>query len=575
MAWHNHSQRGLSLVEVLVVSGIIAVIFAGLLGGFVYTLNLINDTKSRQTALSVIEAQMEFIRSLSYDAVGTVSGIPAGAIPQVATTSLNGIAFTVRTLVEYVDDPADGLGVDDDNLITTDYKQAKVTVEWVNQTGTSSVFMVSNVIPRSIETDVGGGTIRVNVFDKSVTPMPNATVRLVNNLLSPTIDVTRTTNASGIALFGGAPAGAGYEVFVSRSGYSADGTILPSIAIPSPSNPPATVAEADVTTLNFFIDLVSDLTVRTVSTRLTGVISEPMDTLTGVATSSNIDLTAGELRLTETAGVYASAGEVIFVPIAPTSVSEWGAVTLTGTTSPETTVRTRLYTTASSTLVSDTDLPGNSAGFLSTTIDISDLSPITYPSLHVGLALETTSATQTPAIDLVEISYIESETIAPNIPFTIRGNISLGITASASPAYKFTATTNTNGSGETVFADIESDAYLVSPIGYTVREACPANPVGVAPGTTSTLTLTVGSEVPHSLRVTVVTPSGASIPGASVTLARSGFSDSANTSGCGQVFFGPVTDATDYTLEVSAFGYSTVTLSDVTVSGTNELVVQL
>jgi prepilin-type N-terminal cleavage/methylation domain-containing protein len=576
MVWHNYKQRGLSLIEVVIVSAIVTVIFAGLLGGFVYILNLINDTKSRQTALSVANDRMEFIRSLSYDAVGTVSGIPSGAIPQVATTSLNGIVFTIRTLIEYIDDPADGLGVNDDNLITTDYKQAKVTVEWVSNGATSSVFMVSNVIPRSIETDVGGGTLRVNVFDSSVIPMPNATVRLVNNQLTPVIDVTRTTNASGIALFGGAPAGAGYEVTVSRSGYSSDGTTVPSLAIPNPSNPPATVAEADVTTLNFFIDEVSDVTIRTVTTRIAGTITEPMNDMLGVATStSSVVMTGGELLLFETAGIYPSTGEILFVPIAPPSVASWGTVTVTSTTSLDTSVRVRLYSTASTTLVADSDLPGNSVGFLSSVIDISSLSPSTYPSLHVGLTLETASSTQTPIVDQIEISYVASETVAPNIPFTIRGNKSLGSNASSAPVYKFNVTTATNGSGELDFSDLEFDAYTVTPIGYTIREACPANPITIQPGTDSTLTLTVGPAVAHSLRVLVTTTSGVVIPGASVTLTRSGFSATEIGSGCGQVFFGPVANEIDYGLEVSAPGYSPVVLSDVVINGVTELIIQL
>jgi hypothetical protein len=45
-----------------------------------------------------------------------------------ATTTMNGIDFPVHTFIEYVDDPADGLSSSDQNGITTDYKQIKVTV---------------------------------------------------------------------------------------------------------------------------------------------------------------------------------------------------------------------------------------------------------------------------------------------------------------------------------------------------------------------------------------------------------------------------------------------------------------
>jgi hypothetical protein len=75
--------------------------------------------------------------------------------------------------------------------------------------------------------------------------------------------------------------------------------------------------------------------------------------------------------------------------------------------------------------------------------------------------------------------------------------------------------------------------------------------------------------------VLVTTTSGVVIPGASVTLTRSGFSATEIGSGCGQVFFGPVANEIDYGLEVSAPGYSPVVLSDVVINGVTELIIQL
>ena len=57
---------------------------------------------------SLANDRMEYFRSLPYDDADTVAGIPSGIIPQNSTTTLNGIEFSERVLVEYVDDPADG-----------------------------------------------------------------------------------------------------------------------------------------------------------------------------------------------------------------------------------------------------------------------------------------------------------------------------------------------------------------------------------------------------------------------------------------------------------------------------------
>jgi hypothetical protein len=177
-------------------------------GGFFLTiqhsLNLVSDSRSRMTALSVANDQIEYIRSLSYDAVGTVSGLPGGALPQTSTTSLNQKIFTKRILIEYIDDAADGIGGADSNGITTDYKRAKVEVSWDHKGQTGQVILVSNIIPNSIETNIGGGTVRVLVTDANVLPVSGASVRLRNTTGTSSVDVTKVTDATGEALFGGA-----------------------------------------------------------------------------------------------------------------------------------------------------------------------------------------------------------------------------------------------------------------------------------------------------------------------------------------------------------------------------------
>ena len=114
--------RGFSLIELLVVAAIMALFIGGLFVTIQTSLKLVADNRARMSALSVANDRLEYIRSLSYDAVGTVSGLPAGTIPQVSTSTLNGFLFTERILIEYIDDAADGVGVSDSNAITTDYK---------------------------------------------------------------------------------------------------------------------------------------------------------------------------------------------------------------------------------------------------------------------------------------------------------------------------------------------------------------------------------------------------------------------------------------------------------------------
>jgi len=572
----NLHTRGISLLEVIIVSAIITTFFAGLFGGFRYTLELTADTKARQTALSVTLDQIEFIRALAYDNVGTVAGVPAGAIPQTATTTRNEMEFTITTLIEYVDDPADGLGALDVNGITTDYKKAKVTVAWERRGLSRSVSMVTNIIPRSIETDVGGGTIRVNVFDANITPLPGAIVRFINTTVSPAIDTIRTTNAQGTALLGGAPASSGYEIIVSRTGYSTEQTYEVSPALENPNSPHVTVAEADITTLNFFIDRLSSIRIRTVASAVSLVESYDLATTVDVATSSSVVVGSGEVILMTTAGTYAPQGEVVFRAITPVSLSRYERVVVIGTTTPETARVVQIYSASTTPiLIPEAILPGNVIGFSTSNIDISSIPVGTYPSLQIGVILQTASPTIAPTVSSISVQYVESETPRPNVVLSVRGQKTIGTTDTSTTVYKYEENIVTDENGEYQLNNIEWDSYRFEPSSFTIASACPSEPLIVPPQTTSNLTLTLVSTPVRSLRVPVTTSAGVAIPDATVTLARAGYSATATTDACGQVFMAGMAEETDFTLTVSAGGYATAVVSDVAVTSNEVIVVQL
>lgn len=120
--------RGMSLVDVLVGVAITLAIFLALIGILRVTLALSVVAKAHVGATVLANAQIEYLRSLDYDAIGTDGGIPAGEVPQIATSSENGVQYEVRTNIVYVDDASDGVGVADENGAITDYKLAKVDV---------------------------------------------------------------------------------------------------------------------------------------------------------------------------------------------------------------------------------------------------------------------------------------------------------------------------------------------------------------------------------------------------------------------------------------------------------------
>lgn len=569
----SRQSSGFSLVEVIVVSAVMVIFFAGLITMVLYVIDMVQNARAKLSALSVATERIEFIRSLPYDSVGTVAGIPNGTIPQNRTVKLNNYTFSERVLIEYVDDDADGTLGTDSNGIIADYKRVKVEYTW-NVTGaTSSMALVSTIVPRSIETTAGGGTIRVNVFDAAAVPVGGASVRLLNTTGTSTVDVTRFTDAAGVALFAGAPAGSNYQIFASKTGYSSDQTYVSTTSNPSPLTLPVTVLDADVSTMNFQIDRVSGLTVQLYSAYAEANEVETFAAATGIATTSDAVLDSGAIRLAGSAGSYAAIGNVFLVETAPATNEAWRVLTVAASLPAQTSYRVRLYTgTSTTTLIPDTDLPGNASGFTSRLIDISDLSVGAYPTFTVGIELASSDPGVTPTVSEVGVHYVQSSTPRANSAFSLRGNKLIG-----AGVYKFDSTQNTNGSGVAVFTDQEWDIYTVSVSGNQIALACPDNPFVLPPNETLTVEALVENAATHNLRVVVRGDDGLPVPGAAVLLSRGAYTSNQSTNSCGQTFYdsGSIVSAADYQLEVTAEGFTTSVIDPLTISGDSVATVTL
>jgi len=573
--------RGMTLVELLIAIGLIGLVFGGIIAGFQFTLALIGSSKAQAGALALANEKMEYIRSLAYADVGTVGGIPDGPLPQNSTTTLNGILYEERILIQYVDAPEDGEGAQDENSILADYKLAKVEYSWDYKGQVKTISLISNIVPRGIETTAGGGTLTVNVFDANVQPVAGASVRLVNTNGTTTIDTTRFTNAQGVAMFSGAPARAGYEITVTKDDFSTDGTYTANVANPNPTTPPVAVLEAEVSTMNFQIDELSDLLVRTIGAPTTDSFEDEFLDASKVSVATDVAIGPDEAVLSGTAGTYAASGQIRSISVAPGGITRWDSAFIDASLPMNTQTLVRVYDATASTtpeLISDAALPGNSAGFSTGSIDLSALDAQTYASLMLGAELSTTDAAVTPVLRAWGLAYTLSEPVIANVPFDLQSSKIIGTSASATPLYKYEGSFATDGSGEVLLDSLEWDTYAVSitDLAYDVAEACDNVPYALDPAATETLTLTLVPAVAHSLRVRVEDIDGNAIQNAEVTLSRSGFTNTQTSSTCGGVFFNSgVSLQTDYTLTVDAPGYNENTTTDIPVSGSTSRVVVL
>lgn len=542
------------------------VVFVGIAAAFQLTVEVVSNSKARAGAIALANQRMEYLKSLSYGSVGVVGGIPSGIVPQLETTTLNGVQYTRRTLVYYSDDPADGAGASDTNSIIADYKTIRVEISWrAKNNSERSIQVVGRMSPSGIETAVPGGTLTINVVDASGLPMPNAQVDITNPSTTPAVSIRTYTNESGSISFIGAPAASNYQILVSRTGYSSAQTYPISASNPNPNPRHLTVVNNQTTSYAFAIDLLSSKQIQTFKAVEIRTFNDSFNSGALVSTSTATEIVGGSVRLS--GPPFASEGFVLSNDITTALLSGWNSFTATSTKPAGTNVTYSVYTMVADvpTKVPNSALPGNIAGFASSTVDISALSTSTYPVIRIGATL-TSNGASTPTVDAWTVSYDHGPEPMPNLAVTIRGLKTIG---NSPTVYKYIATSTSNGSGMISIPSIEWDTYTIdasATSGFETAEVCAPQPESLAPNSTQYTRLYVATSTPKSLLVDVRLADGSYVENATIRLTASTTNLTYSSSACGQAFYRALNGGTGYTLNVSKAGYQTSSTS-VTVIG--------
>jgi hypothetical protein len=262
------SRRATSLIDLVISIGIIAVLFGGIYLVYFSILTAINNIDVRAAATTVIGQELETIRNLPYDSVGTVGGIPAGVIPQTQTAVSENYSFSLQTTVRNIDDPFDGtLGGTPNDTAPADYKLVSVDATCPLCNAPIDVEITTTVAPKNLESATQNGSLFLYAIDANGNGVSGATVNVVDASVTPSINLTDTTNASGVLELVGVPTSTqSYAVTVTKDGYSTDQT--------NAAKPKLTVVAQTVTAATFAIDRVSQLTVYTSNNRCVPVGSE-------------------------------------------------------------------------------------------------------------------------------------------------------------------------------------------------------------------------------------------------------------------------------------------------------------
>lgn len=554
-------EKGFSLVEVLVGVFALVIIALSIYGGFHLSLKVIAQSKAKIGASAVVNQQMEMARNLSYEDIGTASGVPAGNLLQTNTTTLNGVDYTVETSVSYVDDDFDGVAPTD--TLPNDYKRVKIAVSWDSGWGGSVSFM-TDITPKGLETSVGGGNLLISVFDALGAPVSGADLHIVNNSVEPVINVTYQTNEDGQYLLVGAPESTeDYEITASKSEYSTERTYgVDEITTPDKNH--ASIIEGGLNTISFNIDQLSSFSIDTLAPWGSDSFTDSFADSSLISDSSSIVINSGQVDLSSDASGYVSPGYIISNEISPGSITDWDNFSFTDSKPDNTQITYQVlhYDGVNWVLIPDGDLAGNSTGLTGSPIDLSSLDSTAYPGLKVKANLATSLISNTPSLLDWQVSWKTSgSTIISNASFDLRGEKIIGTNASEDDVYKFESSFATNGSGHIDISDLEWDNYYFSinpATGLDLNSTDPAtSPVGeelsLNPNTNQSVILYL--EAANSLIVTVQdVDTATSIFGASVRLYGGGYDETLLTNEDGQVMFIPL-DNGSYGLEISADSY--------------------
>ncbi len=209
------AQGGFSLIEVLVSIMVLAIVAGGLAAGLTATSAMLGRSKADAIADKLAASEIEVVRRMAYDDVGTVGGNPPGDLVADRNVTRDGAGFRVQNRVVYVDNPAPG-----GSQTRIDYKSVQVIVTPL-AAGSKPITQTSIVAPPTYASIAGKAAITVSTTDK-ITGLPIAG-SAISVTGGPSAAVSEVTDAAGNAVIAGLLPNSSpsqvYTVGISKPGY--------------------------------------------------------------------------------------------------------------------------------------------------------------------------------------------------------------------------------------------------------------------------------------------------------------------------------------------------------------------
>ncbi|MEK7637222.1 MAG: prepilin-type N-terminal cleavage/methylation domain-containing protein, partial [Patescibacteria group bacterium] len=185
----RRSGAGFTLVEVIVAIAVFSILLLAVIGLSQQIHQLTTLSSRKTTAATIAQEQMETIRNMPFDQVGSEVTYPTGPLSSTQTVTRNGGTFTVTIAINYIDDPADGTAPTD--TVPADYKQVEVRVCWSSSSCARPVRLTTLVVPKTLEYAANAGALFITVIDANGQPVSGADVSVTN--ASPAVNVVNQT----------------------------------------------------------------------------------------------------------------------------------------------------------------------------------------------------------------------------------------------------------------------------------------------------------------------------------------------------------------------------------------------
>lgn len=261
-------KSGFTLIEVVITIAVFLIVVAAVYDGYVSLLKIISSTRVKTTAIALANEQLEIIHNLPYESVGLVGGVPVGILPRFATSTRNGVDFSVRLSIEDIDDSFDGvIGGSPNDLAPNDYKRVAVEITCLSCSNFQPFTATTFIAPKNLENNSGNGALFVYVIDANGQPVPEADVTVVLASTTKTVNIAEKTNNSGVfQLVNTYPANLAYKITASKTGYSSAKTYtVGEDGIENPVQPDATVVAGQVSQVTLAIDRLASVNIKTMN----------------------------------------------------------------------------------------------------------------------------------------------------------------------------------------------------------------------------------------------------------------------------------------------------------------------